>query len=89
MCPAVCCWAALPGRWPITLTVPDALEVIEALSRDDDLAARGAVVGAGTVLTAAQADAALGAGARFLVSPVFFPELVARAHAAGQNESGR
>ncbi len=41
-------------------------------------AARGRIdVGAGTVLTAADVDAALAAGATFIVSPVLVPEVVA------------
>lgn len=48
----------------VTLRTPAALEVIAEMS-----AVQGAVVGAGTVLNAAQLDAALGAGAKFIVSP--------------------
>jgi 2-dehydro-3-deoxyphosphogluconate aldolase/(4S)-4-hydroxy-2-oxoglutarate aldolase len=63
----------------ITLTVPDALRVLrEARERF----ATEAVVGAGTVLDATAAGAALGAGAEFLVSPVTRPEIVPVAHAA-------
>ena len=39
----------------ITLTVPDAFEVIEALTGDEALAAGGAAIGAGTVLSPRQA----------------------------------
>jgi 2-dehydro-3-deoxyphosphogluconate aldolase/(4S)-4-hydroxy-2-oxoglutarate aldolase len=48
----------------ITFTVPDATRVMAELARDAAL-----TVGAGTVLTAAQASAALVAGARFIVAP--------------------
>jgi 2-dehydro-3-deoxyphosphogluconate aldolase / (4S)-4-hydroxy-2-oxoglutarate aldolase len=48
----------------ITFTVPDAPRVMAAL-RDRP----GVVVGAGTVLTADQAHAALDAGARFIIAP--------------------
>lgn len=48
----------------ITFTVPDAPSVMAELARDAAL-----TVGAGTVLTAAQASAALVAGARFVVAP--------------------
>jgi 2-dehydro-3-deoxyphosphogluconate aldolase/(4S)-4-hydroxy-2-oxoglutarate aldolase len=48
----------------ITLRTPAALEAIEYAA-----AVPGAVVGAGTVTSPAQAEAALDAGARFLVSP--------------------
>jgi 2-dehydro-3-deoxyphosphogluconate aldolase/(4S)-4-hydroxy-2-oxoglutarate aldolase len=62
----------------ITCTVPGALGVIERLA---DL--RNAVLGMGTVLSVAQAEAALNAGARFLVSPACLPELVPTARAQG------
>jgi 2-dehydro-3-deoxyphosphogluconate aldolase/(4S)-4-hydroxy-2-oxoglutarate aldolase len=48
----------------ITFTVPDAPQVIQALAKEP-----GLVVGAGTVLTADQARAALAAGARFIIAP--------------------
>jgi Entner-Doudoroff aldolase len=48
-----------------TLTIPAALERIAEFSRRE-----GLTVGAGTVLTAAEARAAVEAGASFLVSPV-------------------
>ena len=66
----------------ITLTVPDAFEVISRLATDDAIGERGAVIGAGTVLSGAQAEDALLAGARFLVSPILVPEMieVARSH---------
>lgn len=47
----------------ITLTTPGALDAIRTL------ADRGCLVGAGTVLTAAEARAVIAAGARFVVSP--------------------
>jgi len=57
----------------ITLTVPGALEVI------NDLATRypEMAVGAGTVLDESLATRAIAAGARFLTSPGFIPEVVA------------
>jgi 2-dehydro-3-deoxyphosphogluconate aldolase / (4S)-4-hydroxy-2-oxoglutarate aldolase len=48
----------------ITFSVPDAPGAIAKLAADESL-----LVGAGTVLTPDQAEAAVGAGARFLVSP--------------------
>ncbi len=60
----------------ITLTVPDALEIIERLSSDDAVADRGATIGAGTVLSGRQAEDALLAGARFLVSPILVPAMI-------------
>jgi 2-dehydro-3-deoxyphosphogluconate aldolase/(4S)-4-hydroxy-2-oxoglutarate aldolase len=61
----------------ITLTVPDALALIRSLALDPALIDRGAIVGAGTVLSGAQAEDALLAGARFLVSPALVPEMIA------------
>jgi len=68
----------------ITLTVPDAFELISALARDEALADAGVVIGAGTVLSGAEAEEALLAGARFLVSPAFVPDMitVAKTHDA-------
>jgi 2-dehydro-3-deoxyphosphogluconate aldolase/(4S)-4-hydroxy-2-oxoglutarate aldolase len=65
----------------ITLTVPDAFELIERLSSDAAIADRGATIGAGTVLTGRQAEDALLAGARFLVSPILVPEMIEIARA--------
>lgn len=61
----------------ITLRTPRALECIAALA---DLP--GAVVGAGTVLDAAAAKAAVAAGARFLIAPGMSMGLLAAAVAA-------
>lgn len=60
----------------ITLTVPDAFELIAKLATDEEFAQLGAIVGAGTVLTGAQAEDSLIAGARFLVSPALIPEMI-------------
>jgi 2-dehydro-3-deoxyphosphogluconate aldolase / (4S)-4-hydroxy-2-oxoglutarate aldolase len=60
----------------ITLTVPDAFEIIEELALDEAFARRGSIVGAGTVLSGGQAEQALSAGARFLVSAVLVPEMI-------------
>ncbi|MGE4429635.1 MAG: bifunctional 4-hydroxy-2-oxoglutarate aldolase/2-dehydro-3-deoxy-phosphogluconate aldolase [Sphingobium sp.] len=48
----------------VTMRTPAALDVMREMAQVD-----GAVVGAGTVLNPAQLDAALAAGARFIVSP--------------------
>lgn len=64
----------------ITLTVPDALRVIELVSRE--LGDR-ALVGAGTVLSAADAKRCIDAGAHFVVSPGAVAELIETCHAAG------
>ncbi len=65
----------------ITLTVPDAFEVIARLATDDEIAERRAVIGAGTVLNGRQAEDSLAAGARFLVSPILVPDMIAAARA--------
>ncbi|MGA2672798.1 MAG: bifunctional 4-hydroxy-2-oxoglutarate aldolase/2-dehydro-3-deoxy-phosphogluconate aldolase [Terracidiphilus sp.] len=63
----------------ITLTVPGALDVINDLAnRYPEMA-----VGAGTVLDDSLARQAIEAGARFLTSPGFVPEVVAYARKAG------
>lgn len=62
----------------ITLTTPGAIEALASL------AARlpaDVMLGAGSVFTTAQADAALAAGATFVVSPIVQPALVATVHA--------
>jgi 2-dehydro-3-deoxyphosphogluconate aldolase / (4S)-4-hydroxy-2-oxoglutarate aldolase len=63
----------------VPLGVPGALDAVRSL------AARfpSALVGAGAVMTAADAASALDGGARFLLSPVLRPEVVEAAHAAG------
>lgn len=58
----------------VTFSVPDAAGAIRALSED---AKTGAIVGAGTVLTVEQAGEAIAAGARFIVAPVYSPEMLA------------
>src|SRR5919201_5720701 len=65
----------------ITLTIPDAYELIAKLATDDEMARLGAVIGAGTVLSGAQAEDSLLAGARFLVSPALIPEMLEAARA--------
>ncbi len=68
--------AAVAGGFRIvefTLTTPGALELIAEFAR----APEELLVGAGTVMTTQQAESAVQAGARFLVSPVFDPEIIA------------
>ena len=62
----------------VPLGVPGALDAISSLCTSFP----SALVGAGTVMTASDAAAALDAGARFLLSPVLRPEVVEAAHAA-------
>ncbi len=63
----------------VTMTVPDALRVIEALLRRFE---GSALIGAGSVLDAEMARRCLDVGAQFLVSPGFDREVVRLAHAA-------
>ena len=62
----------------ITLRTPSALAAIRALAREGEL-----VVGAGTVLTTAQAEQAVGAGASFIVSPGVSAKVVTWCRDAG------
>ena len=62
----------------VTLRTPCALDVIRAMKQ-----VPGAVVGAGTVLNPRDLDAALEAGAEFIVSPGLTPALGKAAIAAG------
>jgi len=64
----------------VTMTVPRAIDRIEELA---PTLPREAVLGAGTVLDAATARAAVAAGARYVVSPVFRREVIAACHEAG------
>lgn len=73
--------AAVAGGFRIvefTLTTPGAYELIAEFARNDDL-----LVGAGTVLDVSQVDAAVKAGARFLVSPVCDPQVISAAASHG------
>ncbi|MBB1510974.1 bifunctional 4-hydroxy-2-oxoglutarate aldolase/2-dehydro-3-deoxy-phosphogluconate aldolase [Tessaracoccus sp. MC1756] len=58
----------------VTFRTSVAAQVIEKMSGID-----GMIVGAGTVLSPAQVDHAVAAGARFIVSPGFLPSVVERA----------
>jgi Entner-Doudoroff aldolase len=73
--------AAILGGFRIvefTLSIPQAFDLIEEFARREDL-----VVGAGTVLTAEEARRAVGAGARFLVSPVVDAVVIEEAKSLG------
>ena len=68
--------AAVAGGFRIvefTLTTPGALELITEFAGKPE----ALLLGAGTVMTPQQADSAVQAGARFLVSPVCDPEIIA------------
>lgn len=67
----------------ITFTVPEAPRVIAELAADPEL-----TVGAGTVLTATQAHAAIAAGARFLIAPNFSTGVAAAARSAADRPGG-
>lgn len=64
----------------VTVTIPDALALIERTARrlGDDV-----LLGVGSVLDPETARRAVDAGARYVVSPVFDAEVVARAHDLG------
>lgn len=61
----------------ITMTVPDALDVIAEASR---ALGEDVLIGAGTTLDAVTARLAALAGASFIVSPMFDPEVLEMAH---------
>jgi 2-dehydro-3-deoxyphosphogluconate aldolase/(4S)-4-hydroxy-2-oxoglutarate aldolase len=64
----------------ITMTVPGAVDVIAALVKT---APPDVLVGAGTVTDRGTANDVVSAGAKFVVSPVFRPDVVAVTKAAG------
>jgi 2-dehydro-3-deoxyphosphogluconate aldolase/(4S)-4-hydroxy-2-oxoglutarate aldolase len=64
----------------ITMTVPGAIGLIQALARR---AGADTLIGAGTVLDLDTARRCIEAGARFVVSPCIVPGMTAMAHAAG------
>lgn len=63
----------------VTMTTPDAIACIQEL--DQKLGQR-AVIGVGTVIDLATCQAAMAAGAQFVVSPICRPELARAAQAA-------
>jgi 2-dehydro-3-deoxyphosphogluconate aldolase / (4S)-4-hydroxy-2-oxoglutarate aldolase len=64
----------------VTMTVPGAVDLIGVLRREyPDL-----LLGAGTVTRVEEVDATVDAGAEFVVSPSFHPEVVARTRALGK-----
>jgi Entner-Doudoroff aldolase len=73
--------AAVRGGFRIcefTLTTPAALELVAEFSQDANL-----LVGAGTVLNAAEVRAAVDAGAKFIVSPVCDRDVIIEVKAYG------
>jgi 2-dehydro-3-deoxyphosphogluconate aldolase/(4S)-4-hydroxy-2-oxoglutarate aldolase len=67
------------GTVEITLTTPDAVELVRGVRRR---APQGFLIGAGTVLELDTARVCLDAGVDYLVSPALVPGLAALAHAA-------
>ena len=65
----------------VTMTVPGAIDLLKALKKEYGASL---LLGSGTVTTAEQAQATIEAGAEFVVSPSFHPEVVARTHALGK-----
>ncbi len=61
----------------ITMTIPNAVQVIEDLAKSMGEMIQ---IGVGSVLDAAAAQSAILAGAKYVVSPIFKPEIVALAH---------
>jgi 2-dehydro-3-deoxyphosphogluconate aldolase/(4S)-4-hydroxy-2-oxoglutarate aldolase len=57
----------------ITMTVPNAIEVIKELIKSGK---ENIIVGAGTVLSKAEAEKVISAGARFVVSPILDLEII-------------
>ena len=64
----------------VTMTVPGALDVIKALAAN---APDGVLIGAGTVLGAADARACIEAGAQFVVSPTCETDIIRPCREAG------
>lgn len=64
----------------VTLTTPGAVDSIADLTRTFG---EEAIIGAGSVITADNAEACFEAGARFVVSPTAAPDVVAAARVAG------
>jgi len=63
----------------ITLTTPNAIDVIKELTQSLKNSEEF-IIGAGTVLDSETAQAVIYAGAQYIVSPVFKPEIVEIAH---------
>ena len=63
----------------VTMTVPGAVDLLKELRNEYGTKC---LLGAGTVTTAEQANATINAGAEFIVSPSFHPEVVAITKAA-------
>lgn len=65
----------------VTMTVPGAVDALRDLRREYGTTL---LLGSGTVTTPAEAEATIDAGAEFVVSPSFHPEVIAATKAAGK-----
>jgi 2-dehydro-3-deoxyphosphogluconate aldolase/(4S)-4-hydroxy-2-oxoglutarate aldolase len=65
----------------VTMTVPGAIELLRALKKQHG---SKLLLGSGTVTTAAQAAATIEAGAEFVVSPSFHPDVIAKTKELGK-----
>jgi 2-dehydro-3-deoxyphosphogluconate aldolase/(4S)-4-hydroxy-2-oxoglutarate aldolase len=63
----------------ITMTTPNALEVI---ARCREAMGEESLIGVGSVLNAETAERAIAAGAQYVISPIFDPQIIATAHLA-------
>jgi len=61
----------------ITMTVPNAIQLIEKMSNELD---KNIIVGVGSVLNQQVAEDAIKAGAKYVVSPIFKKEIIETAH---------
>ena len=65
----------------VTMTVPGAINLLKELKKEYG---SKLLLGSGTVTTADQAEATIDAGAEFVVSPSFHPQVVAKTRALGK-----
>lgn len=65
----------------VTMTVPDAIDLLKELKKEYG---SRLLLGSGTVTTAKEAEATIEAGAEFVVSPSFHPEVIVATHALGK-----
>ncbi|MEJ5350191.1 MAG: bifunctional 4-hydroxy-2-oxoglutarate aldolase/2-dehydro-3-deoxy-phosphogluconate aldolase [Melioribacteraceae bacterium] len=61
----------------ITMTVPNAIQLIEKMSNELD---KNIIIGVGSVLNSQVAEDAIKAGAKYVVSPIFKKEIIEKAH---------
>lgn len=64
----------------ITMTVPNAIQLIEKMSKELD---KNIIFGVGSVLSAEVAEQAIKAGAKYVVSPIFKKEIIDMSHKYG------